>query len=131
MAVFMFFFSLLILALVSSGKDSDMSHAFATMGAFVAGGVTSIVSGYIGMRIAVEANWRTTSAAEHTLHEPFQIAFRAGSVMGFGLTGLGLLAMYLLIGVLNIWFPYEVCGTVCLPHSLPHPLPLLALPGER
>jgi inorganic pyrophosphatase len=57
-----------------------------------------MVSGYIGMMVAVFANARTTVSA--MTHNPwtdsFNTAFRAGGVMGFGLCGLALLSMYAL-----------------------------------
>jgi len=54
MVVFMLFFSLFI-AFAVEKKVGE----FWTVGAFILGGVTSIISGYIGMQIAVKANVRT------------------------------------------------------------------------
>ena len=64
---------------------------------FILGCLTSIVSGYIGMRIAVSANVRTTKQAIFALNEGFRTAFRAGAVMGFILVGLALFMLAVLI----------------------------------
>lgn len=64
---------------------------------FVLGAVTSIVSGYIGMQIAVKANVRTAKKAMNGLHDAFVVAFRGGMVLGFTLVGLALLVLMLII----------------------------------
>ena len=62
---------------------------------FVLGAVTSMVCGYIGMYVAVFSNARTTvNCCKPGYKEGFNTAFRAGAVMGFALTGLGILVMY-------------------------------------
>jgi inorganic pyrophosphatase len=66
---------------------------------FLLGCLTSIVSGFIGMRIATYANSRTSYSAITSLGDAFQCAFRAGCVMGFSLTSLGLLVLVILIAV--------------------------------
>jgi len=67
--------------------------------AFLLGCTTSVVSGYIGMKIATYANSRTSYSAIHSLSSAFQVAFRAGCVMGFSLTSLGLLILTIIIAV--------------------------------
>jgi len=64
---------------------------------FVVGGFTSIASGYIGMRIAVYANVRTTKECASSIGEGFLVAYRGGEVLGFTLVGLALLVLVLLI----------------------------------
>eukprot|EP00753_Platysulcus_tardus_P002693 PLAT11809.1.p1 GENE.PLAT11809.1~~PLAT11809.1.p1 ORF type:complete len:808 (-),score=317.94 PLAT11809.1:209-2551(-) len=73
---------------------------------FAVGGTTSIVSGYIGMKIAVYANVRTAISAQVGWKPAFNTAFRAGAVMGFALVGLALLLLYALIGLFSTTFPY-------------------------
>lgn len=71
---------------------------------FIIGCFTSIVSGYIGMRIAVAANVRTTKEAIHALNSAFRTAFRAGAVMGFTLVGLALFMLTIIVIIYNkIW----------------------------
>ena len=73
---------------------------FYTVVPFVLGAITSVVSGYIGMMIAVKANVRTCKEAIYSLHRGFVIAFRGGMVLGFTLVGLALLV---LIGIIIVY----------------------------
>eukprot|EP01068_Selenidium_serpulae_P014726 Selendium_serpulae@DN6135_c0_g1_i2.p1 len=66
---------------------------------FVVGAVVSVICGYIGMKIAVFANVRTTFQACKDLGPAFMVALRAGSVMGFILCSLGVGALGILIMV--------------------------------
>ncbi|XP_026193236.1 uncharacterized protein LOC34618784 [Cyclospora cayetanensis] len=61
-----------------------------TMVAFVVGAFTSILCGYVGMKIAVYANVRTCHESWVELGPGFDTALKAGSVMGFALVSLGL-----------------------------------------
>ena len=65
--------------------------------AFVVGALTSVISGYIGMQIAVRANVRTAKCAEESLDSAFNVAFRGGMVLGFVLVGLALGMLHFLI----------------------------------
>jgi inorganic pyrophosphatase len=76
---------------------------------FLVGAATSILAGYIGMRIAVYTNTRTTfeccrgemldvtvdgkSVKRKDLKDGFFVAFRGGQVLGFVLVGLALLIL--------------------------------------
>jgi H+-translocating diphosphatase len=70
---------------------------FYTTIAFIIGGFTSIISGYIGMRIAVYTNVRTTKECAQDIHNGFIVAYRGGQVLGFVLVGLALLVLQILI----------------------------------
>lgn len=72
---------------------------FWTVVPFILGALTSIVSGYIGMAVAVKANVRTCKEAITSLHKAFRVAFKGGIVLGFTLCGLALLVLILLIMV--------------------------------
>ena len=63
--------------------------------AFVVGAVFSGLAGNIGMRIATDANSRTTQAARSSLPKAFDIAFGGGTVMGLGVAGLAVLGLSL------------------------------------
>jgi len=87
-------------AKVESGWDFKIGTL--TAFSFFVGGITSMVSGYIGMMIAVFTNARCTMCATQTpdslaWRDSFNAAFRGGAVMGFALSGLGLLVMYFLM----------------------------------
>lgn len=82
--------------------DFVESVQFYTTIAFIVGSYTSIVSGYIGMRIAVFSNIRTAFQAQKSLEDAFKVAFRAGCVMGFCLVSIGLLVLAILIVIYRV-----------------------------
>lgn len=63
--------------------------------AFIVGAIFSAVAGNIGMRIATEANARTTEAARTSLPQALKVAFGGGTVMGLGVAGLAVLGLSL------------------------------------
>ena len=72
---------------------------------FLIGCATSILAGYIGMRIAVYTNTRTTFQCCKDINAGFITAFRGGQVLGFMLVGLALLILDLIIIVFKAgWF---------------------------
>ena len=73
--------------------------------AYLVGSGTSILAGYLGMRIAVYTNTRTTFMCCDDIHKGFMVAFRGGQVLGFCLVGLALLVLELLIIIFqSAWY---------------------------
>lgn len=90
MTFFIIVFGLIVLVVVDLwGQDQVSFRCYATI-SFVIGSFTSILCGYIGMRIAVVSNYRTTYKATQSLAEAFRLAYKAGCVMGFTSVGLSL-----------------------------------------
>src|SRR3990167_8200197 len=103
-SIFVVFFGALVFGLVDHmGNNAGGLRLYATV-AYVVGSVTSMVCGYIGMKIAVKSNFRTTYKAMTSLSEAFKTAFRAGCVMGFSMISLSLLILITLFEVYKKMF---------------------------
>jgi Na+/H+-translocating membrane pyrophosphatase len=85
------FLSLFSVLLFFTAED-NFGTAYTTV-AFLVGGSTSILAGYIGMRIAVYTNVRTTKECATDISNGFIVAYRGGQVLGFVLVGLALLVL--------------------------------------
>jgi len=70
--------------------------------AFIIGAIFSAIAGNIGMRVATDANVRTTEAAKTSLPNALKVSFGGGTVMGLGVAGLAVLGLSLFFfGFLN------------------------------
>ncbi len=85
---------------------AEIHEGLYTAAAFIVGAICSILAGFFGMRIATEANVRTTEAARTSLAHALRVAFSSGAVMGLSVVGLGLLGLsfvyFLFVIVLEI-----------------------------
>jgi H(+)-translocating pyrophosphatase len=110
-AVFCILFAAVVLGLVAYGQTA--TDGALTALAFALGAITSILSGYIGMRVAVFSNARTTvNAQREGFMHCFNTAFRAGAVMGFALNGLGLLVLYITLVIYKTHYPQDEWTTL-------------------
>lgn len=102
---FVIVFSVIILALVAWGTGTIASGVLTAL-SFLLGAFTSMFSGYLGMKVAVYTNVRTTvSAQKEGWTACFNTAFRGGAVMGFALCASGMLMLYLTMLAYRIYYP--------------------------
>jgi inorganic pyrophosphatase len=114
LAIFSAVFAFIIGATVDAqemGRTNNSTNFPYTATAYLIGSGTSILAGYIGMRIAVYTNTRTTYNCCKSTHEGFMTAFRGGQVLGFTLVGLALLILHLIIVSFKAtWFDEALTG---------------------
>ena len=96
-----------LLGLVSAMVET--THWFIVV-AFVIGAVFSALAGNIGMRIATQANVRTTQAARTSLSEGLKVSFTGGMVMGLGVAGLAVFGLSILFILLLGWMGGDAAG---------------------
>jgi K(+)-stimulated pyrophosphate-energized sodium pump len=78
-----------LLAVSANQEHSSSMVAFS----FIVGALCSGLAGFFGMRVATNANVRTTNAARTSLGQALELAFAGGSVMGLVVVGLGVLGL--------------------------------------
>ena len=82
------------IALFIVSRMVETSHWLIVV-AFVCGAFFSALAGNIGMRIATNANVRTTEAPRTSLPKALRVSFGGGTVMGLGVAGLAVLGLSL------------------------------------
>jgi len=86
-----------VLLAIANWNSPDSSPIIAIP--FILGAFCSALAGFFGMRVATNANVRTTNAARQSLNRALQVAFSGGSVMGMCVVGLGVLGLGLLLPI--------------------------------
>ncbi len=79
---------------------------------FLIGALLSAAAGFIGMNVAVRSNARTAEAARTGLPQALNVAFRAGSVTGLLVVGLGLFGVAGYYWVLTDWFNHTPTSAI-------------------
>jgi len=100
LTIFMVIFAAIIALLINDTHTPNIHEGIYTAIAFLFGAAISIASGYIGMKVAVQGNARTTVSAKNSISAAYDVAINSGAVMGFALVGLatlGLVVIYLVM----------------------------------
>ncbi|MDR1366075.1 MAG: sodium-translocating pyrophosphatase, partial [Holosporales bacterium] len=84
--------AILVVGTVVAAAVGYFMGAYSVIG-FLIGAVFSALAGYIGMMMSVRANVRTAEASRGGIAAGLSLAYRAGSVTGFLVVGLGLLGI--------------------------------------
>ncbi|MAV33049.1 MAG: sodium-translocating pyrophosphatase [Gammaproteobacteria bacterium] len=103
LTIFMLVFGLIIAVAIDDAHTPQYHEGIYTMVAFLFGGLISVASGYIGMKVATQGNARTTVSAKQSLAAAFEVAINSGAVMGFALVSLavlGLVTVYVVMSFL-------------------------------
>jgi len=79
---------------------------------FLIGATLSAAAGFIGMNVAVRSNVRTAEAAKEGLKPALAVAFRAGSVTGLLVVGLGLFGVAGYYWVLTDWLNHTATSAI-------------------
>ena len=104
MTIFIVIFGIIVLLVVDIfGQSSSSFRCYASF-AFLVGSLTSMLCGWIGMSVAVASNYRTTFKALDSIEAAFQVAYRAGCVMGFSTVGIGLGILLIMLIFFIQWF---------------------------
>ncbi|NOY59785.1 MAG: sodium-translocating pyrophosphatase, partial [Calditrichaeota bacterium] len=80
----------------------------ATAVCFLAGAISSVLAGYIGMNSATKANVRTAWAAKDSIENALQVAFTGGAVLGLVVVGIGLFGLVGIFLILNQIFAHDL-----------------------
>ena len=86
-------FVALVAAILAASNFSSEGQRWWIAVSFVVGAFASGLAGYFGMRVATDANVRTTHAATKSLPEALGVAFSGGAVMGMSVVGLAILGL--------------------------------------
>lgn len=101
LTIFMVVFAAIIAILIDDTHTPTIHEGIYTAIAFLFGGVISIASGYIGMKVATQGNARTTVSAKKDIGAAFDVAINSGAVMGFALVGLATLGLVIIYVVMK------------------------------
>ena len=93
LSVFVIIVAIIITVLLDFGKDITNYQLPKIAISYIAGAIGSAIAGFVGMSIAVRANYRTTVQAMKGLNPALRIAFNSGAVMGISVVSIGLLGI--------------------------------------
>lgn len=93
----------IIIAVVGISDDFKDYLNYKVAIAFILGAGCSILSGFIGMKVSVNSNIRTSAAATRSLGEAFQTSFRGGAISGLAVSVLSLAGLFVVFFIYSLW----------------------------
>ena len=105
-------FVFVVAAVLGVAYFGDPARGWQIAGAFVLGAFLSAAAGWAGMKVATNANVRTTAAARLGLAPALNVAFSGGTVMGMTVVGLATLGLGVLYLVFTNVLGWELARTV-------------------
>ena len=105
-------FVLAIASILGVAYFGDPERGWQIAAAFVVGATCSAAAGWAGMKVATNANVRTTAAARTGLAPALQVAFSGGTVMGMTVVGLATIGLSVLYLVFSNVLGWEITRTV-------------------
>ena len=105
-------FVLAVAAILGLAYYGDPGRGWQIAGSFVIGASLSAAAGWIGMKVATNANVRTTAAARIGLSPALDVAFSGGTVMGMTVVGLATIGLSVLYLVFTNVLGWELTRTV-------------------
>tara|TARA_B100000029_G_scaffold79016_2_gene70463 strand:- start:19678 stop:21693 length:2016 start_codon:yes stop_codon:yes gene_type:complete len=93
LSIFVIIVAIIITILLDFGKDITNYQLPKIAISYIGGAIGSAIAGFVGMSIAVRANYRTTVQAMKGLNPALRIAFNSGAVMGISVVSIGLLGI--------------------------------------
>ncbi len=93
--------AIIIAACTFAGEPFSLYLNYKVAIAFVIGASFSILSGFIGMKVSVNSNIRTSAAAKRSLGEAFKTSFRGGALSGIAVSTLSLFGLFMVVLIYN------------------------------
>lgn len=102
----------IIIALVGLADSFSDYLNYRVAIAFLIGAGFSILSGFIGMKVSVNSNIRTASAARTSLNEAFKVSFRGGAISGIVVSTLSLVGLFVVFLAYFYWCGEDMTMTL-------------------
>ncbi len=102
----------IIIALVGLADSFSDYLNYRVAIAFLIGAGFSILSGFIGMKVSVNSNIRTASAARTSLNDAFKVSFRGGAISGIVVSTLSLVGLFVVFLAYFYWCGEDMTMTL-------------------
>ena len=99
-----------LVGFVSESFEDYLNYKVAL--AFLIGAGCSILSGFIGMKVSVNSNIRTASAARTSLDGAFKCSFRGGAISGIAVSVLSLAGLFVVFALYYQWCGSDMTQTL-------------------